>query len=1082
MADDKTELFNPKLTEVDPKAKPVLRAVEPIPAIPQTQAQQDATAAARNRELNTTPFNQTFKVENGDKPQTISGKVTKEHDGSFKVESPDGKQYQVTTNKDGHAQKLTEINKETGKPVGEPQRVTAERNGLPTAAEIKKNAEISQPSQTTKHDSHEVKANEQKGANPADAKQPAPEKNPQNEKAHPNSGTERGASPRDGVEPNKSQSDKGLQVAGAQQTELQKSQMRPDNIQASSNLASEKHIEAQREDQKRIADHAAAASRDAESQKKFGESSPQLSSTYEQNKRTAEQVLSRNTFDIPARQTAESIQNKMKDAEIKRMLEIGEKGGGTADGIRGRHTDVIDKMDNATSKAEAAKFLDEKIGLLAAGIATDRGNRGTASDGKSGGGGGGGGSSKGLEEGSKAPGAKPGEGKSSSGERGVGTGSSEGTRDTASGGKDILPTEPTGKLKAQIENVDKMPTQKSQLADMISKYSEGKFAPKGDKESAIMTAFQSVRFDQLKGLGAWLEDKTRNPFEFKMLDGQTQKAVSRIFELVLATATDLAGVRGTHPAEGKQQSANEGIKPNTIRDDKSAGMRADEKLGGKPSNAEQVGIKGMTAALGERTVKLGGSADVPSKDSAAIRSMQGPIDRNIGALKQQDAQGKANDAKTDRPGATQPQTQIDRTAKLDGSKSADARIDGRATQLDPTARLSADAQNSTRKMDDTRRADSTVKIDSNASSNIADRNAPVLGSKSGQSNDSSAMPSDTRKVDGDRIAKTLGGDKIANEELRSQTNQLNDVVKRLVTTYRDENLSATISSHIADSSTSLKALKRKHPPAEIEAVAKDEIIDEDSAKEELAEVMAQTPQMVLPSELSAKQSSDTENSAADLEEQTKLERKSAKFKTKGFTKTGTHRVIKGDTFASIAKKYFETESFAEIIFHYNKIAADISPILGMPGVWLAMPKIGAFLKIPNKTAVWQFKLSSFDYSTYRFCVEQFANASEELAAALGQNWSDQIEKLHENIRIVQSQLEGADSPAESISLQVNASGFWAKIYEYKIYEAETHILKYTVNGTFSKHTKSLPKKQSTEMALNHFRNNYAGLTSDFAKI
>lgn len=514
-----------------PEERPITEDVYKKPDSPEAQ---NSTTAAQARIANPS-VNQTFKVENGDKPQTISGKVTKDHDGSFKVESPDGKHYQVTTDKDGHAQKLTEINKDTGKPVGEPQRVTAERNGLPTAAEIKKNAEISQPSQTTKHDSHEAKGTEQKYANPQDGKQVAPDKNPQNEKSP--AATEKGLAPRDGVEPNKSQSEKGLFNAGAQQPESQKSQIRPDNIQSSSPHGSEKHFDAQRDENKRIADHAAVASREAESQKKFSESAPQLSSTFEQNRKTAEQVLSRSSFEIPQRQQSnlESLNSEMKNADIKRMFETGEKGG-TADGIKGRHTDVIDKMDNATSKADASKFLDDKIGLLAAGVATDRANRGAGADGKAGSGGaGGGGASKGMDEGTKATGGKPGEGKSSSGERGVGTGSSDTTRDTARGGKDILPTEPTGKLKAQIENVDKMPTQKSHLADMISKYSEGKFTPKGEKESAIMTAFQSVRFDQLKGLGAWLEDKTRNPFEFKMLDGQTQKAVSRIFELVLAT-------------------------------------------------------------------------------------------------------------------------------------------------------------------------------------------------------------------------------------------------------------------------------------------------------------------------------------------------------------------------------------------------------------------------------------------------------------------------------------------------------------------------------------------------------------------
>jgi hypothetical protein len=114
-----------------------------------------------------------------------------------------------------------------------------------------------------------------------------------------------------------------------------------------------------------------------------------------------------------------------------------------------------------------------------------------------------------------------------------------------------LPSEPSGKLKAQIENVDKMPSQKSQLADMISKYSEGKFTPKGDKESALMTAFQSIRFDQLKGIGAWLDDKTKNPFEFKMLDGQAQNAVSKIFEFVLH-AGEKQAERNPQPASFEQ--------------------------------------------------------------------------------------------------------------------------------------------------------------------------------------------------------------------------------------------------------------------------------------------------------------------------------------------------------------------------------------------------------------------------------------------------------------------------------------------------------------------------------------------------
>lgn len=237
---------------------------------------------------------------------------------------------------------------------------------------------------------------------------------------------------------------------------------------------------------------------------------------------------------------SESFNADLKNADIKRMFEIGDKAG-TADGVGKRHADVIDKMDNATSKADAANFLDNKIGLLAAGIVNDRANR--AADGRSGGGGGGGASGKGAEDGGKTPGGKSPDGKFGSGERGVGTGSSEGTRDTARGGKDILPTEPSGKLKAQIENVDKLPTQKSQLSEMIGKYAEGKFTPKSDKESALLTAFQSIRFDQLKGIGAWLEDKTRNPFEFKMLDGQAKK-LSRKFLILFLDKRQIAVVHG----------------------------------------------------------------------------------------------------------------------------------------------------------------------------------------------------------------------------------------------------------------------------------------------------------------------------------------------------------------------------------------------------------------------------------------------------------------------------------------------------------------------------------------------------------
>jgi hypothetical protein len=102
----------------------------------------------------------------------------------------------------------------------------------------------------------------------------------------------------------------------------------------------------------------------------------------------------------------------MRDADIKRLFEAAGEKSGTGSGASGRHADVIDKMDNATSKADAAKFLDDKIGLLAAGIVNDRGNRGE--DSKSGGGGGGG-SSKGIEDGNKSTGTKSNDGKNSAG-------------------------------------------------------------------------------------------------------------------------------------------------------------------------------------------------------------------------------------------------------------------------------------------------------------------------------------------------------------------------------------------------------------------------------------------------------------------------------------------------------------------------------------------------------------------------------------------------------------------------------------------------------------------------------------------
>lgn len=240
---------------------------------PDTANEQDATTAAESRLLNR-QHNQTFTVQNAEKSQAVAGAVIKDKDGAYRVEAQDGNAYHAKTDKDGRMQTLQQIDRETGKPIGEPMKVTAERNGLPTAAEIKHNAEISKPSETVKHDSHEVKDNaEPKGANQQEVKPAAPsekalqtEKAPQNEKLNPKDGPERGGAIRDGADPNKNQLDKGSMLPGAS-ADSQKSQIRPDNIQASLPPSSEKLNDAHAEDKKRLAEHAAAGARDAESQR-----------------------------------------------------------------------------------------------------------------------------------------------------------------------------------------------------------------------------------------------------------------------------------------------------------------------------------------------------------------------------------------------------------------------------------------------------------------------------------------------------------------------------------------------------------------------------------------------------------------------------------------------------------------------------------------------------------------------------------------------------------------------------------------------------------------------------------------------
>ncbi len=523
-----------------------------------------------------------------------------------------------------------------------------------------------------------------------------------------------------------------------------------------------------------------------------------------------------------------------------------------------------------------------------------------------------------------------------------------------------------------------------------------------------------------------------------------------------------------------------------IRDDKNIGARLDEtvKLGGKIGTQTHLGNVEISRVLGEKTVKAV-SGDGKPADSASGRAgaAQVQIDRTVKFEGSNKVDRTVKLDGNDKVGANKANNIDSPPAISKGTKSEsaqakpnDTRADrAGASSVDHTVKSPIDSTGSTRKIAETQKVDSTAKIEAGKQSLDATGTAPVRGAKQSDLD----LTADTRKVDASRLAKTFGAEKIGNEELRSQNPQLNDMMKRLVSTFRDENLTATITSRVADSSTSLKALKRKQP-LDAEPIAKNEIIEDASAvQDELEEVMAHAPQIVLPAELGAPQDSDAKD-AAQIEEQTKLERKNARFKTKGFTKTGTHRVMKGETYASIATKYFDNESFAEIIFHFNKTASDIRPIMGTPGVVLALPKIGAYLKIPNKSAVWQFKLIGHDYSSYRFEIRQFTDVKEELAAALGENWSDRIEQLTASARIVESKMQSGGSNEISISLQLNHKGAWLKIYEYKIFETETHVLKYTANGTFTKDKKSLPRKQSAEMAMNHFRNKFEALTDEFA--
>ncbi len=541
-------------------------------------------------------------------------------------------------------------------------------------------------------------------------------------------------------------------------------------------------------------------------------------------------------------------------------------------------------------------------------------------------------------------------------------------RDVAPTGKIDVPVDRAGKqldpiqqatleakLAGQLQTLGRNPEGKINVAEFIAKLQEGKFqdgkfqdgkfldgkTPLIGKEVELFKVLSNMKPEELGSLKAFLSDGSKTSFDFKHLDGRTQQDLAKVFDSILKGGTgersplfDLLGdkARGFDKIPSGDQSRI--LLTELLRAMKD--MPGAAGLAGRmEANAGFFGRMDATAAATGRLdigTLLGrsmgadgrpGEFHLQAKDSEALQALLARL--------------QSKDFLTANQG-----TLADRamTMRLEGKVElkVDAKLDGK-TEIKSESKVDALLQE-------------------NRTARLSEAVREALG-KSGE------------------ISRGLGP--------KEQAENRNDAQQRLLDT---EALKSKIEIKSETKSETAKAdalaeTKTKQQQQELDEITKKKQLDENLAESKRLHDQLLAQQLKEQQEREEKQRQLDERNEKERQERELKEKQKQDEKKKQEDNERIHIVAKGDTLNSLAKRYFNNKSYAEIIFDRNKASINV---VSHKGRKYSDLQVKQKIMIPNQRFVDNFKQSMISHRGIDFGGVNYGSVEDELKSKYGINW------------------------------------------------------------------------------------------------
>ncbi|MBX9719861.1 MAG: LysM peptidoglycan-binding domain-containing protein, partial [Candidatus Obscuribacterales bacterium] len=181
----------------------------------------------------------------------------------------------------------------------------------------------------------------------------------------------------------------------------------------------------------------------------------------------------------------------------------------------------------------------------------------------------------------------------------------------------------------------------------------------------------------------------------------------------------------------------------------------------------------------------------------------------------------------------------------------------------------------------------------------------------------------------------------------------------------------------------LTETKTKQQQQELDEITKKKQLDENLAETKRLQDQALALQLKEQQEREEKQRQLDEQNERDRKERELQEKQKQDEKKKQEDNERIHIVAKGDSLNSLAKRYFNNKSYAEIIYDRNMASINVVTHKGRKYSDL---QVKQKLMIPNQKFVDNFKQSMLSHKGIDFGGVNYGSVEEELKSKYGINW------------------------------------------------------------------------------------------------